>query len=145
MTAINYKDPRFQRAMLKAHADPTSNKLAAQQGLTSAFATQQLGVQNQFAELAQNKKQFNQRMHFARKGQRLQSNIFKRQLSDARSANRIGLIGGVGTSMIAGLIGRDRRNKLKTEAAADNAYKSKQLKLQETHNALLERIIGGTN
>jgi len=144
MTAINYKDPRFQKAMLQAHANPIKNAAGISEQLTGAFTTQQLGVQSQFNTIARNKDRFESGMKFANKRLRSQKNIFRRELSDARSANKIGLYGGVGTSMVAALIGMSNKKKLESEAASLRKFRTTQMKKIDAQTELLNSL-GGIN
>lgn len=119
--AINYRDPRFQEAMLAAGSRPTANVPGAAAGITSAFAGQQQGVLTRFSELATNKRRFDSNLQLANKRLAFQQKMHKQGLKDARDASNLGIIGGLGTSLVAGMIGRDRR--IKTEKAADKQNK----------------------
>jgi hypothetical protein len=121
--AINYRDPRFQRALLSAHSDPIGTGIGAQKEITSKFVDQQQGVLTAFRNLQNNKMQFEANMRLANKRLDWRDKMFKKQLSQAKAESNLGIIGGLGTSLIAGLIGRDRR--IKTEALA--AKKEQQL------------------
>lgn len=112
--AINYRDPRFQRAMLSANADPRMNSRGIQQDITGKFAAQQQDVLNKFNALAIDQQRFDNSMSLRRRAYRYSNNMFKRRLNDAQAASNQGIVLGLGTSLIAGLIGRDRR--LKEEA-----------------------------
>jgi len=142
-TPINYRDPRFQKAMLRAHGDPTKNATGISEQLTSGFASQQLGVQNQFNQLKAQKDRFDSGMKFRNKQLKTRRNIFKRELSDAKSANKIGLYGGVGTTMVASLIGMSNRKKLLAEASDLKKFRTSQTELISKQSAILDSIMKG--
>ena len=120
--ATNFRDPRFQRALLRLQAGGPANRLGAQERLVGQFAGQQQGVQNRFAELAVQQRSFEDRMGLANRRLQFEKSTFSQRMKDARDKQRLGLIGGVITSGIAGLIGRDRRKKTEALAAEQRQF-----------------------
>jgi hypothetical protein len=146
--AINYRDPRFQEALLSAGSRPTANVPGVAAGITSAFAGQQQGVLTRFSELATNKRRFDSNLRLAQKRLAFEKTMSKQSLKDARDASNLGIISGLGTSIIAGLIGRDRRIKTaeaaKEQAAFNRTVTQSQQKHQETLEGILKRMRGTT-
>jgi len=126
---INYRDPRYQNAVLAGNADPRSNPSGVQANITANWAAQQQGVLNNFKNLAISEKNFNSRLNLAERGLRFDANMFKRRLNNAQDASRQGAVLGLGTSLIAGLIGRDNREKAEAFGLrTENFYRSEALK-----------------
>jgi hypothetical protein len=125
--AINYRDPRFQEAMLAAHGRPTTNIPGAMAGITSQFAGQQQGVLTSFQNLTTNKRAFDSNLRLANQRMAWQMKHHKQSLKDARDASNLGIISGLGTSLVAGLIGRDRRIKTDKAAKEQSAFNRKLL------------------
>jgi len=142
MPNINYRDPRYQTAVLRAQANPISNKMAAQKEITGQFANQQLGVLSQFQGLADQKERFNRGMKFAQKQADWQKHSFKKNLKVAKAEQKLGLIGGVGTSLVATLIGMDRRKKLQAQAESDRTFQRKILSDNAEHKKKIAGIFG---
>jgi hypothetical protein len=115
--AYNYKDPRFQRAILTANRDPRSTGIGESQRVTANFVGQQQGVANQLAQLGLNKKVFANNMSLAKQRMKFRQNSTKQGIQDAKSASKLGILGGLGTTLLAGSIGRQRRKVLEAETA----------------------------
>jgi hypothetical protein len=139
--AINYRDPRFQGAMLSAQSRPTVNMVGAAQGITSAFAGQQQGVLTRFSELATNKRRFDSNLRLAQDKLAFERKFHKQSLKDARDASNLGIISGLGTSLVAGAIGRDRRIKSEKAATEQTAFNRSILTSQQKHRETLEKIL----
>jgi hypothetical protein len=115
--AYNYKDPRFQRAILTANRDPRKTGIGESERVTSNFVNQQQGVANQLAQLGLNKKAFASNMSLSKKRLKFRQDATKQGIQDAKSANKLGILGGLGTTLLAGSIGRQRRKVLEAETA----------------------------
>lgn len=139
--AINYRDPRYQEAVLAAHGRPGTNIPGAMQAITSAFAEQQQGVQNRFSRLFTNRRRFNANLRLANKKLSFRKKMHEQALKDARDASNLGIISGLGTSLIAGLIGRQRRKKTEAAATEQRAFNEGILKSQQAHNKRMEGIL----
>lgn len=139
--AINYRDPRFQEALLAAGSRPRANVPGAAAQVTSAFAGQQQGILTRFSELATNKRRFDSNLRLAQNRQAFEMRMHKQSLKDARDASNLGIISGLGTSVVAGLMGRHRRIKSQEAAAEQSAFNRKVLESQQAHNKKLEGIL----
>lgn len=137
--AINYRDPRFQEALLAAGSRPTATQ-GQINAVTSNFVGQQQGVLNRFSELATNKRRFDSNLRLAQDKLAFEKKMHKQGLKDARDAQRLGIIGGLGTSLVAGVIGMDRRAKTAEAAKVQTAFNEKMYKSQQEHNKYIRGI-----
>ena len=115
--AINYRDPRYQKEVLSATASPLANKTAAQEETTAEFVAQQENEKGKFARLGLEKKMFEGNLSLANERLKFQKDSFYDGLDNAEEATKLGMYGGLGTTLLAGYIGRQRQNTLEKEAA----------------------------
>ncbi len=137
--AINYRDPRFQEALLAAGSRPRATQGQINR-VTSDFVTQQQGVLNRFSALATNKRRFDANLRLAQDKLAFEKKVHKQSLKDARDASRLGIISGLGTSLVAGLIGMDRRRKTERAAGEQRAFNEKMYKSQQEQNKYMRGI-----
>jgi hypothetical protein len=109
--AINYQDPRFQRALLNLQATKGRAGVTDTAGLTSQFAAQQQGVHNAFTRMGIDREIQEARLGLAHQGLAWDAKMFKRKMQAQEDELKFGLIGGLGTSIFAGLEGRRRRKE----------------------------------
>lgn len=139
--AINYRDPRFQGALLSAASRPTANVPGAAAGITSAFAGQQQQVLTKFSELGTQRRRFDANLKIAQDKLAFERKLHKQSLKDARDASNLGIISGLGTSVIAGLMGRSRRKKTEAAAERQSAFNREMQQSQQKRQATLEQIL----
>lgn len=133
--AINYRDPRYQRAMLKAGANPLANIPAAASSITGQFAAQQQGIQNKLSQLFTAKRGFESSMKLARGRQEIaedkmdwQKKQFAQGLKDARQEMNRGIMLGLGTAGLSVLEGRRRAKLIEQDTALKRKLYEKLLK-----------------
>jgi len=140
--AINYRDPRFQRAMLRTAASNPYKAVQDYGGLTSNFVTNQMGTQMEFNRLGEAKRQHKENLAFANKQLRQNVRMFNKQDRLARDDLYMGAIGGLATSGLAGYLGRERRLDEAKLAAANREFLENQMALTKKHNAYMDRLLG---
>lgn len=118
----NYKDPRYQKKMLSAMANPLGNKLGIQQNITREWATDQTAWGNQLAQLGLQREIHDDEMKFANDRLKLQRYKFDTGMKNAKEASRLGMYGGLGTTLVAGLMGRQMRQDKEREYALRKKY-----------------------
>ena len=119
--AINFKDSRFQDAMLRANANPLVNKIGAQEQVTAGFTGQQQGMLNAFRGLETQKRDFQSsmglqrgRLNLSKKRLSFQKKSFKQNLHDKRQELTQSTLLGFGTAGLSFLEGRRRAQKTAT-------------------------------
>lgn len=123
----NQDDPRLQEALLREAAGGPKNLIGLSKRITAAHTGHDMGQRLAFARLAQNQRQFTDRLGLARKKLEWQNKLFKQQLHEQRQdLNRtMGL--GLLTTGFGFLEGR-RRKEL---TAQDNAERARFRKKME--------------
>jgi hypothetical protein len=107
--AINYQDPRFQRQLLEAQAKKGTGAMIDTAGITAEFAGQQQAVHNQFAQMGLRKYLFEQELKLDESKLAFNRKMFDQELAAKGDELFFGLVGGLGTSVVAALEGRRRR------------------------------------
>jgi hypothetical protein len=114
---INFKDPRFQEAMLKAGAGGPRNQLGLAQGITDRFTTNQAQQLLSFQELANQRRGFEANLGLAERRLKFNNKAFKKGLSDRRRESNLATGTGLFTAGLGFLEGRRRSKLLKEDAA----------------------------
>jgi hypothetical protein len=142
--AINFRDPRYQRAQLTNLSRPPQVGSGSPSGrddaTITAFVGQQEEVAQRFSDIGLRDKMFKTRMSLARKEWQFRKRAFSQGLKDAKDANKMGMIGGLGTMLLAGAMGRQRRKTLEAETALRNRHTERLISLQEQHQNRLNAI-----
>jgi hypothetical protein len=116
--SVNYKTPAHQRAALAAAANPTSNKIAAQQKVTYQTAAKQGKFKAGLARLGLERSIHEDNMDLAYDRLDWQQSQFDTGMKNAKESSKLEVYGGLGNALIAGLFGRQKRQ--------DNEKKLKQ-------------------
>ena len=140
--AINYRDPRYQKAALSATASPLANKLGAQEQVTAQFVTQQQQTANEFAQIGLQKRMHESSLALAEDRLKFQKDSFKTGLKNAKQATNLGILGGLGTTLYAGYIGRQRQQTLEMEAAKKQKVMDKLFAQIEKQNTWYDNTEG---
>lgn len=136
----NQRDPRFQEAMLRAGAGGPRNMIGLSKRITAAHTGREMSQRLAFAKLAQNQRQFADRLGLARKQMKWQNKLFKQQLHDKRQdLNRtMGL--GLLTAGFGFLEGRRRRQLTAADTADRQAWQNEYRGMRrKEHEALMSR------
>ena len=128
---INFKDPRFQEALLRSGSDPRSTGIAARQGITGDFTANQMGQLVAFHNLDTNRRAFRNSMKLAKSRSAFQNRYFKQSLHDARQEARLTRgLGIVGAGM-SFLEGRRRAELTRQDAAWKRAFNERLIRHME--------------
>lgn len=116
--AMNRRDPRFQEALLRAGAGGPKNLIGASKQITAAHVGSEMENRLAFARLAQQQRQFTDRLGLSRQRLQWQNKLFKQQLHDRRQdmSRTMGL--GLLTTGFGYLEGR-RRKQLTAKDTAE--------------------------
>lgn len=107
--AANRRDPRFQEALLRAGAGGPKNMIGASKAITSQHVGREMQTRLDLARLAQNQREFTNRLGLARNRMRFRHKMFKQGMKDARQdLNRTTMLG-LATTGFGFLEGRRRK------------------------------------
>jgi hypothetical protein len=123
--ATNYRDPRYQKAMLRAQANPVGTQ-GATDAVTSQHALNEVNIHNQFKNLETSKRDFKSslglsrgRLNLAKKQLKIDAKHFAQGLKDSRQDLNRTMLLGLGTAGWSFMEGRRRATLRREDIARD--------------------------
>jgi hypothetical protein len=138
---INFDDPRYQKAVLKAGAYTNKNTRGLISDITSRFVGQQMGVKMEFARQAQAKQMHADKLGLAHRRLNIENKMFKRQMRQEKKALDFTTIFGLGTGLYSAVEGQRRREATQKLTDENRAFRQRQEERDVKRQATLDEIL----
>lgn len=121
--AINFKDPRYQKAVLKAGAYANANTQGLVSDITSRFVGQQMDFKMGMRRVAQSERHHQDRIDFSRKVLKDKRKMFRKEMNIAQKQSDFATIFGLGTGLYSAIEGNRRRRETDKLTAENRAWR----------------------